>query len=132
MRKLTVLAAGVLLVSVAEMPGAANAEPLDWEAVARCESGGDWTADNGQGGYGGLRISLADWGRNGGVGLPSQASPQQQIAVAQRIMASRGPGAWAGCLTPAGSPGAAATVGSLTHYLTALSDGGPATAASAD
>ncbi|WP_046320429.1 hypothetical protein [Mycobacterium sp. UM_Kg1] len=89
MRKLTALAAGVLLVTAAEMSGAANAEPLDWEAVARCESGG-------------------------------------------RIMASRGPGAWAGCLTPAGSPAAAATVGSLAHYLTALSAGGPATPASAD
>ncbi|WP_067971640.1 transglycosylase family protein [Mycolicibacter icosiumassiliensis] len=119
MRKFTALTAGVLLVGAAELSGAAGAEPIDWEAIALCESGGNWSADTGDGGYGGLQISAATWADNGGVGLPSQASPQQQIDVAQRIMASEGPGAWPTCASR-GDAAASAPVGSLTHYLMAL------------
>jgi len=124
MSKFTVPAAGVLLTAAA-LTGPAHADPINWEAIAKCESGGNWSADTGNGGYGGLQISPAAWDANGGVGLPSQASQTQQIAVAKRIMASQGPGAWPTCA----SRGAAATsgdgsapVGSLTHYLTALLD----------
>lgn len=123
MRKFTVLAAGALLAGAAELAGPANAEPINWEAIAACESGGNWTADDGDGGYGGLQISAAAWDANGGVGLPSQASSQQQIAVAKRIMADQGPGAWPTCASrgAAATTGAgAAPVGSLTHYLSAL------------
>ncbi|MGV0627608.1 transglycosylase family protein [Mycolicibacter minnesotensis] len=121
MRRFTALAAGALLVGAgAQLPGAANAEPIDWDAIATCASGGNWSAETGVG-YGGLQISAADWGDHGGVGLPSQASPQQQIAVAKRIMATRGPGAWPVCASR-GAAGGSAPVGSLTHYLTALSD----------
>jgi len=131
MRKFTALTAGVLLVGAAELSGAASAEPIDWDAIARCESGGNWSADTGDGGYGGLRISVPDWDTNGGVGLPSQASAQQQIAVAKRIMANRGPGAWPGCVAR-GSTAAAAPVGSLTHYVTALYEDTPGTGAPSD
>lgn len=125
MRKFTALIAGVLLVGAAELTGAANADPINWEAIARCESGGNWAADSGNGDYGGLQISAAAWDANGGVGLPSQASPQQQIAVAKRIMANQGPGAWPTCASrgvSATSGAGAAPVGSLTHYLSALFD----------
>ncbi|OBG02835.1 transglycosylase family protein [Mycolicibacter sinensis] len=124
MRKFTVLAAGVLLIG-AELTAAANADPINWEAIAKCESGGNWAADSGNGDYGGLQISAATWDANGGVGLPSQASPQQQIAVAKRIMAEQGPGAWPTCASRGASATAgagAAPVGSLTHYLAALFD----------
>jgi hypothetical protein len=124
MRKFTVLAAGVLLIG-AELTAAANADPINWEAIAKCESGGNWAADSGNGDYGGLQISAATWDANGGVGLPSQASPQQQIAVATRIMAEQGPGAWPTCASRGASATAgagAAPVGSLTHYLAALFD----------
>lgn len=131
MRKFTALTAGVLLVGAAELSGAASADPIDWEAIALCESGGNWSADTGDGGYGGLQISVADWDDNGGVGLPSQASAQQQIAVAKRIMANRGPGAWPGCVSRGGAA-AAAPVGSLTHYVTALSEDTPGTGARSD
>jgi len=125
MRKFTVLAAGVLLAGAIDLTSAANAEPINWEAIAKCESGGNWAADTGNGAYGGLQISAATWDANGGVGLPSQATPQQQIAVAKRIMADEGPEAWPTCASrgdtaPAGVK--AAPVGSLTHYLTALFD----------
>lgn len=131
MRKLTVLAAGVLLVGAAELSGAANADPINWEAIATCESGGNWSADTGNGGYGGLGISATDWDDNGGLGLPSQASPQQQIAVAKRIMANRGPGAWPVCASRGGAAGAA-PVGSLTHYVTALHEAARGSGASPD
>lgn len=124
MKKFTVLAAGVLLIG-AELTAAANADPINWEAIAKCESGGNWAADSGDGDYGGLQISAATWDANGGVGLPSQASPQQQIAVAKRIMAEQGPGAWPTCSSRGASATAgagAAPVGSLTHYLSALFD----------
>lgn len=122
MRKFTVLAAGALVIGAAELTGAAHADPIDWEAIATCESGGNWAADSGNGDYGGLQISAAAWDANGGRGLPSQASPQQQIAVAKRIMADQGPGAWPTCASRgAATTGAgAAPVGSVTHYLTAL------------
>lgn len=123
MRKFTALTAGALLLGAAELTGAANADPINWEAIAKCESGGNWAADTGNGDYGGLQISTATWDANGGVGLPSQASPQQQIAVAKRIMASQGPGAWPTCASRGGTAttgAAAAPVGSLTHYLTTL------------
>jgi hypothetical protein len=123
MTKFTALAAGVLLVGAAGLTGAANADPINWEAIAKCESGGNWAANSGNGGYGGLQISAATWDANGGIGLPSQASPQQQIAVAKRIMADQGPGAWPTCASRGGSAtsgAGAAPVGSLTHYLSAL------------
>ncbi|WP_125078791.1 transglycosylase family protein [Mycobacterium sp. P7213] len=131
MRKFTALTVGVLLVGAAEWSGTAGADPIDWEAIALCESGGNWSADAGDGGYGGLRISAADWGANGGVGLPSQATKQQQIAVAKRIMANRGPVTWSGCVSRGGA-GAAAPVGSLAHYVTTLYQDTPGTGARAD
>jgi hypothetical protein len=127
MRKFTVLATGALLIGAA---APAAADQIDWEAIAMCESGGDWSADTGNGVYGGLGISPAEWDDNGGVGLPSQASPQQQVAVAKRIMAGHGPGAWPACAsrTAAG----AAPVGSLTHYVTTLFAESTGSAAQAD
>jgi hypothetical protein len=123
MRKFTALAAGMLLVGAAELTGAANADPINWEAIAKCESGGNWAANSGNGDYGGLQISAATWDANGGTGLPSQASSEQQITVAKRIMADQGPGAWPTCASRGGSAtsgAGAAPVGSLTHYLSAL------------
>ncbi len=123
MRKVTALAAGALLLGAAELAGGAHADPINWEAIAQCESGGNWAANTGNGDYGGLQISAATWDDNGGVGLPSQASPQQQIDVAQRIMATQGPGAWPTCASrgaEATTGAGAAPVGSLTQYLTAL------------
>lgn len=126
--------AGVLVVA-----GAADADTVNWEAVAKCESSGNWSANTGNGAYGGLQITPASWDANGGVGLPSAASPQQQIAVAKRILAAEGPKAWPTCFSrgvtagvPAGAPDGpqgvapgptgAPPVGSLTHFLTQLID----------
>jgi hypothetical protein len=91
-----------------------KAESINWEAIAQCESGGNWAADTGNGLYGGLQISQATWDGNDGYGLPSAASPQAQVEVANRIMATQGPGAWPTC---ASCSQTAAPVGSLTHVI---------------
>jgi uncharacterized protein YabE (DUF348 family) len=72
-----------------------------WDRLARCESGGDWTKNTGNGYYGGLQFDKATWSANGGdqyAPYPHQASREEQIAVAQRVRDARGGyGAWPTC-----------------------------------
>ena len=68
-----------------------------WISLAACESGGDWSANSGNGYYGGLQFSLSTWQSHGGSGMPHEASAGEQIAVAQRVLASQGWSAWPGC-----------------------------------
>ncbi|MGW0081275.1 transglycosylase family protein [Streptomyces sp. NPDC003393] len=80
--------------------GAHAADGTTWDKVAQCETGGSWSADNGNGYYGGLQLTQDDWEEYGGLDFaPSadQASRSQQIAVAEKILADRGPGAWPTC-----------------------------------
>ncbi|MGA8544321.1 MAG: transglycosylase family protein [Mycobacterium sp.] len=77
--------------------GVAYAEAMDWDAVAQCESGGNWRADTGNGFYGGLQFKQSTWDENGGIGNPANASRDQQIAVANRVLVTQGPGAWPKC-----------------------------------
>lgn len=109
-------AIGLTAMSIALYADAASAEPVNWAAIAQCESGGNWAADTGNGDYGGLQISERTWLANGGTGFPSQASPAEQVAVANRIMATQGPRAWPKCASASRDP-EATLVGSLTHYL---------------
>ncbi|MBC2876124.1 MULTISPECIES: transglycosylase family protein [Streptomyces] len=99
-----VVAAGVAGAGIA-MPllGATTADAADaptWDRVAQCESGGLWSADTGNGFYGGLQLTPDMWKQYGGTEFaprPDQASRAQQIAVAQRILDARGPYAWPAC-----------------------------------
>ncbi len=68
-----------------------------WDRLADCESGGDWAANTGNGFFGGLQFVLSTWAANGGTGMPNQASREQQISVAERVLASQGWGAWPAC-----------------------------------
>lgn len=62
------------------------------------ESGGDWSAVNPSSGAGGrYQILPSTWAAYGGTGLPQDASPAEQSAVAQKIMQSQGPSAWVNC-----------------------------------
>ncbi|WP_278248628.1 transglycosylase family protein [Mycobacterium decipiens] len=94
-----------------------KADDVNWDAIAQCESGGNWAANTGNGLYGGLQISQATWDANGGVGSPAAASPQRQIEVADNIMNAEGPGAWPKCGSCSRGD---APLGSLTHVLTLL------------
>ncbi|MGX4691752.1 transglycosylase family protein [Streptomyces sp. JNUCC 63] len=80
--------------------GASAADGTTWDKVAECESGGSWSADAGNGFYGGLQLTQEDWEKYGGLDYaPSadQASRSQQIAVAEKMLADQGPGAWPTC-----------------------------------
>ena len=76
-----------------------------WDALAKCESGGNWATNTGNGYYGGLQFSLGTWQAYGGSGLPSNASRETQIAIATKVRnASGGYGAWPACAASLGLP----------------------------
>jgi hypothetical protein len=79
---------------------AAAATDGEWDQVARCESGGNWAINTGNGYQGGLQFSPGTWsGHGGGQYAPAAnlASKDEQIAVAERVLASQGRGAWPVC-----------------------------------
>jgi hypothetical protein len=79
---------------------AQNTSPHDWDAVARCESGGNWSINTGNGFYGGLQFTSSTWLAFGGGAYAPRAdlaSPSQQIAIAEKVLAGQGPGAWPIC-----------------------------------
>ncbi|GAB2873140.1 transglycosylase family protein [Lentzea nigeriaca] len=78
--------------------GTANAAPgMDWDALAQCEASGNWAANTGNGFYGGLQFTQQTWNAYGGQGSAANASREQQIAVAERVLAGQGPQAWPSC-----------------------------------
>lgn len=84
--------------------GTANAAPgMDWDALAQCEASGNWATNTGNGYYGGLQFTQQTWNGHGGVGNPANASREQQIAVAERVLQSQGPGAWPACSAKLGA-----------------------------
>jgi resuscitation-promoting factor RpfA len=75
----------------------------EWDQVARCESGGNWGINTGNGYQGGLQFTPGTWrGAGGGeyAGAANMASREQQIAVAERVLARQGRGAWPVCGGP--------------------------------
>lgn len=69
----------------------------DWDAVARCESSGNWSTNTGNGFYGGLQFTMSTWKAYGGSGAPQNASRAEQIRVAENVLAGQGKGAWPVC-----------------------------------
>ena len=84
--------------------GTANADSMNWDAIAQCESSGNWAANTGNGAYGGLQFKQATWSANGGFGSPASASREEQIRVAENVLASQGAKAWPTCGAAGGSP----------------------------
>jgi hypothetical protein len=79
---------------------ASAASDGEWDQVARCESGGNWGINTGNGFQGGLQFTPGTWSAHGGGQYaPSahMASKDQQIAVAERVLATQGRGAWPVC-----------------------------------
>jgi hypothetical protein len=79
---------------------AAAAPDSEWDRVASCESGGNWGINTGNGYHGGLQFSQGTWAGHGGgeyATSANQATRDQQIAVAERVLASQGRGAWPVC-----------------------------------
>ncbi|MGC5037337.1 MULTISPECIES: transglycosylase family protein [unclassified Streptomyces] len=114
-------------IAIAGVTGAAVAAPLmaagnasaatasEWDAVAQCESGGNWSINTGNGYYGGLQFSASTWAGYGGTQYAStadQATKAQQIEIAEKVLAGQGKGAWPVCgkgLSSAGYTGGGST-----------------------
>ena len=82
-------------IALAAQAGAAT--DGEWDQVARCESGGNWAINTGNGYYGGLQFTMGTWHANGGSGSPHNASRSEQIRVAENVLQNQGIGAWPVC-----------------------------------
>lgn len=94
---LATLAGALAVAPLALGAGTANADGVNWDAVAACESGGNWSTNTGNGYYGGLQFTMGTWKSNGGSGTPHTASREEQIRVANNVLNSQGIGAWPVC-----------------------------------
>jgi hypothetical protein len=100
LRVLGIAAVGISLLA----PTAANAAPsasnAQWEHVARCESGGNWHLNTGNGYFGGLQFSASTWTDYSGrqyAARPDLASRVEQIEVANRVFAAKAWRPWPTC-----------------------------------
>jgi len=96
---------------------AAQASSVNWDAVAQCESGGNWSISTGNGFYGGLQFTKGTWRAYGGAKYAStanKASRSEQIAIAEKVLRGQGIGAWPVC----GKKG-----GSSKHYKATITSG---------
>lgn len=115
----TELAAGMVVAGLAlpavAVPEVAVAAPAGvWDGVAACESGNRWGIDTGNGYSGGLQFLPATWRGFGGLQYAPaahQATREQQIAVAERVLAAQGWDAWPVCSRKAGARGHASSPG---------------------
>lgn len=100
----TAISGALAVVPMALSTGTANADSVNWDAIAQCESGGNWSTNTGNGHYGGLQFKPATWASNGGVGNPATASRAEQIRVAENVLRTQGLKAWPKCGAQAASP----------------------------
>ena len=95
----------IVTVGTKERPAVFSGGSTVWDALARCESGGNWAINTGNGYYGGLQFSLSTWRAYGGSGYPHQNSREEQIRIATKLRdASGGYGAWPACASSLGLP----------------------------
>ncbi|WP_371478947.1 transglycosylase family protein [Kitasatospora sp. NBC_00315] len=135
--RMVVMAGAVAALPVAGLVTANSASAASvstWDKVAQCESTGNWSINSGNGFYGGLQFTSSTWAAYGGTAFApqaNQATKAQQIAIAEKVLASQGPGAWPVCsvkagLTAGGAPAAVDTSSSTTTGSTAPKAAAPA------
>jgi hypothetical protein len=98
--KVAVTGAIIGTAGVALAGNAAAAPDSDWDRLAQCEAGGNWGINTGNGYQGGLQFSPSTWNAHGGgeyAATANQATREQQIAVAEKVLATQGWGAWPSC-----------------------------------
>jgi LysM repeat protein len=104
---LGITAAGVAGTAALLGPAsAAQASSVNWDAVAQCESGGNWSINTGNGFYGGLQFTRGTWKAYGGTKYAStanKASKSEQIRIAEKVLSGQGIGAWPVCGKKSGS-----------------------------
>ena len=91
------------LAGTAALLGPAPAQAssvVNWDAIAQCESGGNWSINTGNGYYGGPQFSRSTWRAYGGSQYAStddKASRAEQIRIAEKVLRAQGLGAWPSC-----------------------------------
>ncbi len=112
-KKTVLTALGAIAIAGASAGTAHAATEAQWDEVARCESGGDWSINTGNGYYGGIQFYQPTWEGYGGLEFAPRAdlaTKEQQIIVGERVLAGQGKGAWPVCgvglgaATPAPAP----------------------------
>ncbi|MFD7699275.1 transglycosylase family protein [Streptomyces caelestis] len=91
------IAATALGTTTEAMASRSAPRGTDWDAIAACESGGDWQANTGNGHYGGLQFTQSSWVAAGGLEYAPRAdlaTREEQIAVARRLARIQGMSAW--------------------------------------
>lgn len=94
------VAATAVLATTLLGASTASADSVNWDAIAQCESGGNWSINTGNGYYGGLQFADSTWRGYGGTAYAAyahQASRAQQIAIAEKVLRGQGIGAWPVC-----------------------------------
>jgi LysM repeat protein len=129
--RLAVAGAVAVGAPVAVAGNASAADNSVWDAVAQCESGGNWNTNTGNGYYGGLQFSQSTWQAFGGTGSAAAASKSQQIAVAEKVLAKQGWNAWPVCSKKAGATGQPAKVRASAPATSAPAKSAPAKSAPA-
>ena len=108
------------LSPLAALAGAGEAAAADsgvWDRIAKCESGGNWQINTGNGYYGGLQFSAGTWRAYGGTAYAAtadRAGKSEQIAIATKVQRAQGWGAWPTCSARAGASGSAPGTKSTT------------------
>ena len=106
LRRGAVVLGGAAAVSLGVLAAPASAAaPNDWDAVATCESGGNWAINTGNGFYGGVQFDQSTWERHGGLRYAPRAdlaTREEQIAIASVTQKSQGWGAWPACTSRLG------------------------------
>ena len=96
-RTAAALAIGGAVAATMSMPAANAVDGATWDALAQCESGGNWSINTGNGFYGGLQFTQQSWNGVGMSGSPANATRAQQIEAGERLLAIQGWGAWPAC-----------------------------------
>ncbi|MCW2665071.1 MAG: Transglycosylase domain protein [Frankiales bacterium] len=93
------MATAFVVADLAATTGAASASApnSEWDRLAQCEAGGNWSINTGNGYYGGLQFNLSTWRSVGGSGRPDQASRSEQIRRGNLLHDSRGWSPWPSC-----------------------------------
>ena len=119
-RTAAALAIGGVAAATMSMPAANAVDGATWDALAQCESGGNWSINTGNGFYGGLQFTQQSWNGVGMSGSPANATRAQQIEAGERLLAIQGWGAWPACSAKLGLYGKTGAAPTYTEPTTTV------------
>ena len=119
-RTAAALAIGGVAAATMSMPAANAVDGATWDALAQCESGGNWPINTGNGFYGGLQFTQQSWNGVGMSGSPANATRAQQIEAGERLLAIQGWGAWPACSAKLGLYGKTGAAPTYTEPTTTV------------